>query len=803
MTQPVEAVRLIANASTILTAGDGLGRLIDVIKFGKARMILGGTTSTQGGGSDPAYESLLARNVEGINFGRQRVLSRVGAIGTLNANDAAALRGAMSAGLLDAWLVHLAEGVRDGPRVAWAVRARDLPSNPTGGQMKRFPWTYFLPLLAALLLLGSAPAAVASSGPRWSPEQLTDFSAAIVTGRVAAVATATDARSGIYTYVTIDVSEVLKGSIPGAQIVLKQAGGIVGDLGLSVSGQATFSAGEEVLVFAEVRPRDSTLYTTALWQGKWALEFDAATGARVAVQQDDSIRAGSTEMARLDFDAMRESVARRAGQDQRAFEFDAVPAETPGHSDSPFVLYSIPTKWRTLPVRIDVQAGGQPGLAGGGLNQLANVVEQWNTPSIFKWTPGSLSGGVRCGNTWPAGQATNFLMIEANDPCGEISDTGGTLAVAFAWITTDVEETFNGIEFTRMIQVTVITNNSASAQQFVTNSNCYNQVMLHEVGHALGLGHSAVSTAVMAATVSFSQCSAAPRPLQPDDIAGVQFIYGGAGGGSPGQPVVTSAGAAGGVVTVQWTSGAGGAPTGHRLEFLSGATIVASVDVGPGTTYQTAVPPGVQGAFSVRVMAANASGVSPFSAPFGFTIGGGAPGQPTITGASASGGILTVSWASGTGASPTTHRLAFFQGSTPVASVDASGATSIGIPIPAGTQGAFAVVVTAFNGAIASPASAPFSFTIGPACTVPTAPAVSGGVAAGTATASWPAVAGAARYVVSAGTAPGGTQYLVPTDVTGTSVSASGLSAGFQAWVRVVAVNACGQAGPPTDFLVQ
>ena len=118
LTQPVEAVRLIANPSTILTSGEALGRLIDVIKFGKARMILGGTTSTQGGGSDPAYDSLLARNVEGINFGRQRILSRVGAIGTLNANDAAALRDAMSAGLLDAWLVHLAEGVRDGDRRA-------------------------------------------------------------------------------------------------------------------------------------------------------------------------------------------------------------------------------------------------------------------------------------------------------------------------------------------------------------------------------------------------------------------------------------------------------------------------------------------------------------------------------------------------------------------------------------------------------------------------------------------------------------------------------------------------------------
>src|SRR5688572_8931174 len=118
LTQPVEATRLIANPSTILTSSDALGRFIDVIKFGRARMILGGTTTTQGGGSDPAYDSLLARNVESNNFGRQRIRSRVGPIGSLNANDAEALRGAMSEGLLDAWLVHLAEGVRDGDRRA-------------------------------------------------------------------------------------------------------------------------------------------------------------------------------------------------------------------------------------------------------------------------------------------------------------------------------------------------------------------------------------------------------------------------------------------------------------------------------------------------------------------------------------------------------------------------------------------------------------------------------------------------------------------------------------------------------------
>ena len=464
--------------------------------------------------------------------------------------------------------------------------------------MKCFRIVVSVPVIAALLVMTGVQLALAANGPRWSHEQLADFAAAVVTGRVSAVTTATDVSGGIYTYVSIDVAEVLKGSTPGRRVVLKQAGGVLGERGLDVAGQPAFNVGEEVLVFAEVRPRDSTLYTVALWQGKWLVEFDAVTGRRVAVQRDDSIRNGPTEMARLDFAAMRNSLIPRAAQDSRARPFDAVPAETPAGGESPFTMFTSPSKWRTLPARFDVQAGGQPGLGGGGLNELANIVGQWNAPSNFKWGVGSLNGTVRCGNTPPPSLATNFLIVEANDPCDEIDDFGGTLAVAFIWFTNAVEETFNGVGFRRTVQVTVITNDNATAQQFVTNSNCFNQVLLHEVGHGLGLSHSAVSTAVMAPSVSFAQCSAAPRPLQPDDIAGVQFIYGANAAGAPGQPVVAAAGATGGVVSVQWASGTGGAPTVHRLEFLSGATVVATVDVGPATTFQTPVPPGVQGLFS-------------------------------------------------------------------------------------------------------------------------------------------------------------------------------------------------------------
>lgn len=113
---PVEQTRLVANASGMLTQASGLGRLTEVIKFGKARMILGGTTTTQGGGSNASYDSLLARNVEAMHFGRQRVFSRVPAIGAISNNELTMLKGGMAAGLVDAWLVHLAEGVRDADR---------------------------------------------------------------------------------------------------------------------------------------------------------------------------------------------------------------------------------------------------------------------------------------------------------------------------------------------------------------------------------------------------------------------------------------------------------------------------------------------------------------------------------------------------------------------------------------------------------------------------------------------------------------------------------------------------------------
>src|SRR6185503_19716752 len=115
-----------------------------------------------------------------------------------------------------------------------------------------------------LLTMSSAPPPVSSE------LDVARASAMALSGRVVTVATAWDADT-IYTYVTIDVREVIEGWVPERRITLKQLGGRVGDTALVIDGQAVFDRNEEVFLFLSVRSRDRTLMTTALGRGKWSI----------------------------------------------------------------------------------------------------------------------------------------------------------------------------------------------------------------------------------------------------------------------------------------------------------------------------------------------------------------------------------------------------------------------------------------------------------------------------------------------------------------------------------------------------
>jgi hypothetical protein len=136
-------------------------------------------------------------------------------------------------------------------------------------------------LCAALLFALAAPAGAATAA--WSDADLARASDVVLSGKVIDVAAGWDADT-IYTYVTIAVDAVVKGWVPERRVTLKQLGGRVDDLALLVDDQAWFTRGEDVVVFLSVRPRDRTLMTTSLWQGKWTIARDAQSGEPLATR---------------------------------------------------------------------------------------------------------------------------------------------------------------------------------------------------------------------------------------------------------------------------------------------------------------------------------------------------------------------------------------------------------------------------------------------------------------------------------------------------------------------------------------
>jgi hypothetical protein len=569
--------------------------------------------------------------------------------------------------------------------------------------MSRVTWSLALSLLMAT-------AAIAGESRPLSITRLATGSNAIAIGYVEDVATGRDpVTGGIYTYITLLPSEILKGSLGLEPIVIKQLGGRLDDEGLFVPGQARFAVGEHVLVFLEARPRDRTLYTAGLWQGKWTIAFDDATNEWTAFKREpeSGVVAASAAVS-----TVRGEVVRTAAFGSASPDGLIVSPTDARVAAAPFVLNTPPIRWTAPVVQVNIANGAQQGLASGGVPEVTAAMAQWNAAGSGLTMTAGPRVAPRClDNAGFAG-----ILVTFNDPCNEISSDGNLLALASFGYQLSGGQTIGGRLFLPMTDAVITSNSNAEAQSFLSSSSCFRSTMLHEIGHAIGLDHSADSTAVMFFQVS-NACFSGPLPLAPDDLAGLFAIYPAAGGG------------------------------------------------------------------------------------------GGAPGQPTVTAATVGSGTLNLSWTSGAGAAPTSHRLDFFAGATPVATLTVGPSTSVTIPIPPGTTGSFSVRVTALSGATASPPSAAFPFTIGGGpggCTgPPAAPAVTGGVAAGTASVSWPQVPGATSYIFSAGSALGGTNLFATTNVgLSNQLSASGVPAGFQAFVRVVAVNACGQSAP-VDFLVR
>src|SRR5215204_3016055 len=117
-TSSPEFRRLVDNPHLLLISPQGLNLYPEVEKYAEIKAMLGGETSLQGAPVDPATDNLLIRNLDNLNFERDRIESRVQAITSLSASGLDSLLTRMRNSQVDAWITHLAEGVRDDQRRA-------------------------------------------------------------------------------------------------------------------------------------------------------------------------------------------------------------------------------------------------------------------------------------------------------------------------------------------------------------------------------------------------------------------------------------------------------------------------------------------------------------------------------------------------------------------------------------------------------------------------------------------------------------------------------------------------------------
>jgi hypothetical protein len=461
---------------------------------------------------------------------------------------------------------------------------------------------------------------------------------------------------------------------------------------LAITDQATFAVGEDVLLYLEARPRDGTLYTSALWQGKWEVQR-GNRGQQVAVRY-----------APHDSREERQSLgeARFAAASAGASAADRIVAEAVA-DENPFPRASAqfnllgPFRYLYSPA-VDVQNGGQPGLAGGGFAEVQRSIRRWtDAGSSFRYTLGDTNAAARCsGQRLGNGRVTITFM----DPCGEMSNSGGTLALGGSYFVPGEGGTANGQAFDRAIEGFIVNNDSPLALNYLTNSGCFEDVQTHELGHVLGLNHSSDPNALMYVSISASSCSHGARGLMRDDIDGLLFIY----GRSSSLPAVMPAPPTNVRVTmrlpqltVSWNAAEDAIVLQHRVDFraghFDGGAVLASVTA-TGTSVSLSVPASVAGAFNVVVTPLTPAGDGPASARVDFSIGNAltpcasAPAPVGNLQSTVANGFARVQWASVDGATRYLIQAGRSRGTADLfPQTDVGVNTVVGAPVPSGFAG--------------------------------------------------------------------------------------------------------------------